>query len=230
MVAMHLFEDRRALQAVLGHLLDAHERVAQAAAAAPEAAAGERDRPVIRFGQVSDALAVVRMHERCSPDALFRRFHAPTPRLTWRSSRRLLAPPGGASLLAWAGPDVVGMAVVVPHVRVDADVARTDTARMEFGVLVEDRWQRSGVGSGLLHQAARFAVRQGARDLLCVMQSDNPALLPTIQRAGLTCRLGAVTGSVEVRIPLSDVPPMEPVAAPPTAEDEPLAQAVTVLR
>ncbi len=50
------------------------------------------------------------------------------------------------------------------------------------------------------------------------MQSDNQALLPTVQRTGLRCRLRAATGSVEVRIPLNDVPPMDLVAVTPTAE------------
>jgi GNAT superfamily N-acetyltransferase len=155
--------------------------------------------PVVRVGQITDASAVVRMHARCSPDVLLQRYHVPMPRPTWRSARRLLSPPGGGSLLAVVGGEVVGMVVVTPY----------QEGVMEVGVLVEDRWQRAGVGSALLHQAARFAVGHGATDLLCSMRPENRSLLSTVQRSGLTCRLRAAAGAVEVRIPLGDVPPMD---------------------
>jgi GNAT superfamily N-acetyltransferase len=155
--------------------------------------------PVVRFGQVTDAPAVVRMHARCSPDVLLRRYHVPMPRLTWRSARRLLSPPGGGSLLAVAGTEVVGMVVLAPY----------GEGVMDVGLLVEDRWQRAGVGSGLLQQAARLAASLGATDLMCSMQADNRSLVPTVQRSGLTCRLRAAAGTVDVRIPLHDVPPMD---------------------
>lgn len=155
--------------------------------------------PAMRFGQVTDAAAVVRMHARCSPDVLLRRYHAPMPGPTWRSARRLLSPPGGGSLLAVVGAEIVGMAVVAPY----------HDGAMEVGLLVEDRWQRLGVGSALLHLAARFAVGHGATDLVCSMRADNRSLLPTVQRSGLSCRLRASAGTVDVRIPLHDVPAMD---------------------
>jgi GNAT superfamily N-acetyltransferase len=180
--------------------LAAERREALEGAGSPEPAPAAADggSPLVRFGQVTDAPAVVRMHARCSPEALLRRYHAPMPRLTWRSARRLLSSPGGGSLLAVVGDEVVGMAVVAPYQHA-----------MELGLLVEDRWQGEGVGSALLHQAARFAAGLGATDLLCTMQADNRSLLPTVQRSGLTCRLRATAGTVDVRIPLRDVAPLD---------------------
>jgi GNAT superfamily N-acetyltransferase len=151
--------------------------------------------PVVRFGQLGDAPAVVRMHERCSSEVLLRRYHVPLPRLTWRAARRLLSPSGGGSLVAVQCAEVVGMAVVAPY----------GDAVMELGLLVEDGWQRRGLGTTLLQQAARFAVSRGATELLCSMQSDNRALLPAVRRSGLTCRLTYSAGTVDVRVPLRGV-------------------------
>lgn len=164
--------------------------------------------PVVRIGQAGDAAAVSRMHARCSPEVLLRRYHVPMPRLTWRTARRLVCPPGGGSLVAVTGGEVVGMAVVAP----------LGERVMEVGLLVEDRWQHRGVGSTLLYQAARLAVRRGAADLLCVMRADNRSLLPTVQRSGLTCRLRANADVVDVRIPLQDVPPPDIAAVQPAVQ------------
>lgn len=167
------------------------------------------DIPPLRVGQPADIGAVQRMHRRCSQVTLHRRFHAPLPRLGRRSASRLVYPPGGISLLADTGTEVVGMAVVAPY----------SERVMEVGLLVEDGWQQRGIGSALLYQAAGFAVSQGCESLLCVLQPDNEALLNTVRRSGLTGRLRSLGDTAEIHIGLRDVRPMAAAAVPavPTA-------------
>ena len=47
-----------------------------------------------------DVARVVALHARCSPATLHRRFHVPVPEVHDRLVRRLIAPPGGWSVLA----------------------------------------------------------------------------------------------------------------------------------
>lgn len=194
----------RARAGVLVELAERVCAVRSAAASAPEpedlrAGSPAPVGPVLRFAQLADAPAVARMHQRCSQDSLLRRFHAPMPRLAWRAVRGLVSPPGGSALVADTGTEVVGMAVVAPLAE----------GAMEVGLLVEDGRQGEGIGSALLYKAARLAAARGAGDLVCVIQSDNHALLPTVQRSGLTGRLRSDGATVEVRIPLQDVPALD---------------------
>ncbi len=59
---------------------------------------------------------------------------------------------------------------------------------MEVGLLVEDAWQRYGIGSRMLSECARIAVGEGFTQLVAHAQPDNPALLSTFARAEMTAR------------------------------------------
>ncbi|RHW27031.1 GNAT family N-acetyltransferase [Nocardioides immobilis] len=147
----------------------------------------------VRRAGPSDATVVRRLHERCSTETLSRRFHSPTTRLSRRWERRLLEPDGGASFVAAVGDEVVGMVVIAPY---EDDV-------VEVGVLVEDGWQRKGIGSTLLHAAATHAAGLQKTAMFAIMEPDNRALLPTIRRCGLQCHVRTVDGTAHVTIPLT---------------------------
>ncbi|MDQ4007374.1 MAG: GNAT family N-acetyltransferase [Actinomycetota bacterium] len=136
---------------------------------------------VLRTGDPSDQPAVLRMHDRCSAQSLSRRYHAPLPRLSPRVAQHLLAPPGGTSIVAEAAGELVGMSVLAPL----TDPAGT----AEVGLLVEDAWQRRGVGSRMLLECTRIAAGGGFTQLVAHAQPDNPALVPTFGRAGLVARM-----------------------------------------
>jgi GNAT superfamily N-acetyltransferase len=116
-----------------------------------------------------------RLWQRLSPETIYRRFHAPLHR-----------PPVGAArlvdvdhdlreaLVAVVGDEVVGVA------RYDRPPADPTTA--EVAVVVEDAWQRVGVGRQLLQQLIDVAGRRGVRTLTASVQMDNDRVLALVGR------------------------------------------------
>lgn len=158
----------------------------------------------VRPGRPSDLAAVRRMHGRCSTDTLFRRYHSSPRDLSSVHATWLLEPEGGTSFVAAVEDEVVGMVVLAPY----------GPGVMEVGVLVEDGWQRQGVGTALVRAAARHAGGQGIASMLAIMQPDNRSLLPMLRRCGMTCLVRTVDGAAHVTIPLARFVGTAPSAAP----------------
>ena len=169
------------------------------------------DTPSIRVGTVDDVPALMRMHLRCSSDSVYRRFSAPLPILNERLAARMLNGPGGA-LVAVMGEDVVGLATMVEGGAGTGTgtVAGTD-ATVEVAVLVEDAWQRRGVGTRLLATASRMARARGASDVVIRSRSDNPALLPLVFASGLRGRIKLSGDTVVVTAGVEGLRPLEVV-------------------
>jgi GNAT superfamily N-acetyltransferase len=145
-----------------------------------------------RRGGSDDVDQVVALHERCSADSIYRRYHAPLPRLSLRLAERLLEPPGGWSLVAARAGRVVGHACAGP-------LSGTD---LEVGLLVEDPEQHRGIGARMLREVAHEASRRGYQTLHCLTQPDNQRILATAHRAGLDARLVWEDGLLHVRLPV----------------------------
>src|SRR5579864_5314772 len=93
--------------------------------------------PVTLYRRLSaaDTDAVLAMLLRCSRDTLYRRFHGVTDGTAY--ARQLLRTPSGHDTLgAWCGTRCVGIATLADGSDGCSDV----------GVLVEDAWQRRGLG------------------------------------------------------------------------------------
>jgi L-amino acid N-acyltransferase YncA len=156
--------------------------------------------PELRKATVDDADAVVAMHERCSYASRLRRYHAPIPKLTLRTARQMTAPAGGVSIVACAGDSVVGIATAAPWEEISSD----DTTVMEMAVLVEDGWQRQGLGTALLAQVIREARLLGADRAVCMVQPDNTAMLRTVEALRVRTRVVQNGGHLMVTVALSD--------------------------
>jgi GNAT superfamily N-acetyltransferase len=127
----------------------------------------------IRPGTGADLKAVRGLHERSSAATRQRRYLGggqapPDARL-----RRLLAPAGGLALLAEHGDDVVAMA----NLLVEGDVG-------EVALMVEDAWQRRGIGTALLRRLYAYADRAGLAAIVAHTRADNVAMLRTLRRIG----------------------------------------------
>lgn len=155
-------------------------------------APGPRDphRLLLRETTPADLPGLIALHARCSADTLFRRYHAPAPRLTDRLARALLQPSGGRSMALLDGD------VLVAHGMVAGPEG------LDLGLLVEDRWQRLGLGTRLLHALAQDAAHNGHQSLTCLVQPDNHAMLGLVHDAGLRARLRSQDGLVRISIPL----------------------------
>jgi GNAT superfamily N-acetyltransferase len=162
--------------------------------------------PVVRLASGADAAATVRMHDRCSAETVYRRYATPLPRIDDRLARRLLAADGGA-LVAVSGSEVVGVATVSP----------CEGGAAAVTVLVEDGWQRHGLGSTLLTAAARLARGQGADEVVLRGQSHNPALTSLAFAAGLRARVRLEGDTVVVTASVAGLKPFAPVPDATTA-------------
>ncbi|MEV0900182.1 GNAT family N-acetyltransferase [Actinoplanes sp. NPDC049802] len=149
---------------------------------------------VLRPAVADDLAAVREMHDECSPATLRRRYPGGVPgeaRL-----RRLLEPARGITLLAVApGGSVTAMATL----SVEGDLG-------EVTLLVEDGWQRRGLGTALLRRLHGHAARTGLAAVVAHTAGDDVAMLRTLRRLGAETfeRDGAL---VSATLPVADRAP-----------------------
>jgi ribosomal protein S18 acetylase RimI-like enzyme len=104
------------------------------------------------------------------------------------------------SVSAMIDGQAVGLAVVRPAAE-EPDV-RPVTLR------VDPAWQRRGIGTRLLVDAARLANALGATEILLTTRSDNQAVLPMVMAAGLRGRIRMASDTLTVRVPVRDLKPL----------------------
>jgi ribosomal protein S18 acetylase RimI-like enzyme len=104
------------------------------------------------------------------------------------------------SVSAMIDGQAVGLAVVRPAAE-EPDV-RPVTLR------VDPAWQRRGIGTRLLVDAARLANSLGATEILLTTRADNQAVLPMVMAAGLRGRIRMASDTLTVRVPVRDLKPL----------------------
>jgi GNAT superfamily N-acetyltransferase len=127
----------------------------------------------LRLATPGDLDEVVAMHARCSATSLYRRYLSGS-RPTSAQLIRLLDPRRGATLLAVTnGGQVVGAANLVG----EGELA-------EAAVLVQDDWQRRGIGTALLRRLFGMARPAEFAAVLVHTHAENSAMLRTVRRLG----------------------------------------------
>jgi ribosomal protein S18 acetylase RimI-like enzyme len=147
------------------------------------------DTVVTRRAEARAVDALIAMHGRCSAETLLRRYRVPTPRVSPRLARSLLEPADGLSLVMTSGQQVVAVGMLA-----------WGSAGPELGLMVEDRWQRHGLGTRLLRRLAVEAASRGVTSLVCHAQPDNHAVLATVRRAGLRAHVSMADGAARYEI------------------------------
>ncbi len=72
---------------------------------------------------------------------------------------------------------------------------------------VEVAWQRRGIGTRLLVEAARAAHARGAGEIVLTTRSDNQAVLPMVLASGLRGRIRMAADVLTVRVPVRELRP-----------------------
>jgi GNAT superfamily N-acetyltransferase len=132
---------------------------------------------------------LIAMVGRCSRETLFRRFHGFTDGISY--ARRLVADNvEQETVVAWLGGRCVGFATLAGGGD-EADV----------GVLVEDAWQRRGVGGRLIAEVVALARCRHVTRLRADVLADAAFVIPVLSRFGRlkTC---VHPGSYSVRVEL----------------------------
>ncbi|MEU3890550.1 GNAT family N-acetyltransferase [Streptomyces sp. NPDC029041] len=128
----------------------------------------------VRRADTRDLEAALAMHERCSPRTLKLRYHGPV-RDADRYLNHLLSPRYGRTL---AVQTASGRIVGLGHLLWDGD-------ETEVALLVEDAWQRRGVGAELLSRLVAMAVEARCSSVYAVTQASNTGMVAAMRGLGL---------------------------------------------
>jgi N-acetylglutamate synthase-like GNAT family acetyltransferase len=128
----------------------------------------------IRRAGPDDLAEALAMHGRCSQRTLLRRYHGPAQDAD-RYLAHLLSPRFGQTLVA---ESATGRIVALAHLLWDGD-------ETEVALLVEDTWQRRGIGAELLRRLTAVASDAGCAGVYAITQSDNTGMVAAMRRLGL---------------------------------------------
>ncbi|WP_405014386.1 GNAT family N-acetyltransferase [Kitasatospora sp. NBC_01539] len=125
----------------------------------------------VRRAEPADRQAALEMHHRCSPETLRKRYHGPVGDAD-RYLHHLLDPRHGQTLAVEAAD---GRIVALAHLMWDDEGA-------EVALLVEDAWQRQGLGVDLLRRMAALALESQVQTVYAVTHSSNTGLISTMRK------------------------------------------------
>ena len=128
----------------------------------------------IRRADTGDLAAAKAMHTRCSPRTLGMRYHGPVGDAD-RYLNHLLSPRFGRTLVVRTSS---GRVVGLGHLLWDGD-------ETEVALLVEDEWQRRGIGTELLGRLVAMAAEAGCASVYAVTQSSNTGMVAAMRGLGL---------------------------------------------
>lgn len=155
----------------------------------------------VRRADVRDLDAARAMHARCSPATLARRYHGPVHDAD-SYLRHLLSPRFGRTL---AAETASGRLVALGHLLWDGD-------ETEVALLVEDGWQRRGVGAGLLRRLVEMAGEARCAQVYAVTQASNTGMAALMRGLGLPLEHQVEEGTLVITAGLAPGPATAPEA------------------
>lgn len=149
----------------------------------------------VRRADIRDLDAAREMHERCSSRTLGMRYHGPVNDAD-RYLNHLLSPRFGRTLaVRTASGRIVGLG----HLLWDGD-------ETEVALLVEDDWQRRGIGSELLGRLVTMAVEAGCESVYAVTQASNTGMVAAMRALELPLDYQIEEGTLVITARLDATP------------------------
>ncbi|MEV6755366.1 GNAT family N-acetyltransferase [Streptomyces sp. NPDC051214] len=149
----------------------------------------------VRRADTADVEAAKAMHDRCSQRTLGMRYHGPV-RDADRYLTHLLSPRFGRTL---AVQTASGRVVGIGHLLWDGD-------ETEIALLVEDDWQRRGIGGELLGRLVSMAVEAGCESVYAVTQASNTGMVAAMRGLGLPLDYQIEEGTLVITARLEATP------------------------
>ncbi|MCX4678748.1 GNAT family N-acetyltransferase [Streptomyces sp. NBC_01433] len=149
----------------------------------------------VRRADRDDLAAARAMHDRCSPRTLGLRYHGPVGGAD-RYLDHLLSPRFGRTLAVQTASDRL---VALGHLLWDGD-------ETEVALLVEDDWQRRGIGSELLGRLVALAMAAGCESVYAVTQSHNTGMVAAMRALGLPLDYQIEEGTLVITARLKTAP------------------------
>lgn len=155
----------------------------------------------VRRADHQDLEAALAMHSRCSDRTLGLRYHGPVGDAD-RYLKHLLSPRFGRTL---AVESASGKLVALGHLLWDGD-------ETEVALIVEDAWQRRGIGSELLGRLVALAVEAHCTSVYAVTQASNTGMVATMRELGLPLDYQIDEGTLVItaRLEAAAVPVLPP--------------------
>ncbi len=153
----------------------------------------------VRRADRTDLEAALAMHGRCSDGTLGLRYHGPV-RDADRYLDHLLSPRFGRTL---AVQTASGKLVALGHLLWDGD-------ETEVALLVEDDWQRRGIGAELLRRLVALAVEAGCESVYAVTQAHNTGMVAAMRALSLPLDYQIEEGTLVITARLAPVPAPSP--------------------
>ncbi|MFE2020165.1 GNAT family N-acetyltransferase [Streptomyces sp. NPDC059499] len=166
----------------------------------------------VRRADRGDLAAARAMHDRCSDHTLGLRYHGPV-RDADRYLDHLLSPRFGRTL---AVQTASGRLVALGHLLWDGD-------ETEVALMVEDDWQRRGIGSELLGRLVALAVEAGCESVYAVTQAHNTGMVAAMRALSLPLDYQIEEGTLVITARL-DATPGLPAAPHGQSEQTPQAR------
>ncbi|MFJ3710059.1 GNAT family N-acetyltransferase [Streptomyces sp. NBC_01267] len=149
----------------------------------------------VRRAGPDDVQAARAMHDRCTERTLGLRYHGPVGDAD-RYLDHLLSPRFGRTL---AVQTASGRIVALGHLLRDGD-------ETEVALLVEDDWQRRGIGSELLGRLMAMADEAGCESVYAVTQAANTGMVAAMRGLGLPIDYQIEDGTLVITARLAATP------------------------
>ncbi|MEU3608610.1 GNAT family N-acetyltransferase [Streptomyces sp. NPDC035033] len=149
----------------------------------------------VRRADQRDLAAARAMHDRCSARTLGLRYHGPVGDAD-RYLDHLLSPRFGRTL---AVQTASGRLVALGHLLWDGD-------ETEVALLVEDDWQRRGIGSELLGRLVAMAEEDGCESVYAVTQASNTGMVAAMRALNLPLDYQIEEGTLVITARLESAP------------------------
>jgi GNAT superfamily N-acetyltransferase len=146
----------------------------------------------VRRATAGDRPALERMLARCTGQTRYRRFHGPVNVFPERYlTEALCGSPLHFALVAHVADDVDDATVADGTVVALASCRAVGEGVAELGILIEDEWQRRGLGGHLLAEIVAYAHRTGLRALQAQILAEQPWIVGLLGRHGTCTTAGA---------------------------------------
>jgi GNAT superfamily N-acetyltransferase len=155
-------------------------------------------RPLIR----SDKAGLVALFKRCSPESIRYRFLSKIKSLPKEMLERLLNVDGARQVALIVVRDEEPEERIVAVGRYNAEAERPQVAEVAF--LVEDAFQKRGIGTLLLDHLAEIARQHGITHFSADVLVDNHLMLSVFRSAGYALTSHASYGVTHLEFPITE--------------------------
>jgi GNAT superfamily N-acetyltransferase len=155
-------------------------------------------RPLI----AGDAPRLQALYSRLSPESIYYRFLSRSKELSREQAKRLANVDYDARMAFVA---TLGSDAEAPLIGVARYAEGLEPGVAEAGVVVQDRYQRLGLGTILLTDLAEYARDQGIHTFVGWIHQSNAAILQFIRRSGLPTQSRLEAGVWEIRVQLDEL-------------------------